>query len=269
MDLPVLFFALAASALAALLAGLMPALRVSAVSVHEVLQDESRGASSLRSGRWSRAVVAVAITLAFPLLVGAGLMVRSVAAADTGDAFSTDGILVAQLRLPGRIYQTGDLFVSQSTDDVQGRYGTHLRRQTGEGCIDGTCELGFGQPCIGLRMAACSEVNRCNVASAAVCICARGPDGGTLLPTTEVTKSVDEDPPQPGLTGRLVLEPGTVESRKCLETGVMHQVLGICRLDNQCSSAAVKIRQKGKHYLLELTPPDFPSRYSNTSEHGG
>jgi putative ABC transport system permease protein len=108
VDLPILAFTLGASALAALLAGLMPAWRVSAVSVHEVLQDESRGTSSLRTGRWSQAMVVVAITLAFPLLVGAGLMVRSVAASDTGDAFSTEGVLVARLNLPGRIYSNGD-----------------------------------------------------------------------------------------------------------------------------------------------------------------
>jgi putative ABC transport system permease protein len=108
MDLPILAFALGASAVAALLAGLMPAWRVSAVSVHEVLQDESRGASSLRTGRWSQAMVVVAVTLAFPLLVGAGLMVRSVAESSTDDAFSTEGILGARLQLPGRIYQDGD-----------------------------------------------------------------------------------------------------------------------------------------------------------------
>ena len=108
MDLPILAFTLGVSAVAALTAGLMPAWRVSAVSVHEVLQDESRGASSLRTGRWSQAMVVTAITLAFPLLVGAGLMVRSVAESNTDDAFSTDGILAARLQLPGHIYQDGD-----------------------------------------------------------------------------------------------------------------------------------------------------------------
>jgi len=108
MDLPILFFTLGASGLAALMAGLMPAWRASAVSVHEVLQDESRGVSSLRTGRWSQAMVVIAITLAFPLLVGAGLMVRSVAESSADDAFSADGILAARLQLPGRIYQGGD-----------------------------------------------------------------------------------------------------------------------------------------------------------------
>jgi len=108
MDLPILLFTLGISGVAAVMAGLMPAWRASAVSVHEVLQDESRGASSLRTGRWSQAMVVTAITLAFPLLVGAGLMVRSVAESNTDDAFTTDGILAARLRLPGRIYQGGD-----------------------------------------------------------------------------------------------------------------------------------------------------------------
>ncbi|TFG59558.1 MAG: FtsX-like permease family protein [Deltaproteobacteria bacterium] len=108
MDLPILLFTLGISAVAALMAGLMPAWRASAVSVHEVLQDESRGASSLRTGRWSQAMVVTGITLAFPLLVGAGLMIRSVAESSSGRAFATDGILAVRLQLPGRLYQDGD-----------------------------------------------------------------------------------------------------------------------------------------------------------------
>jgi putative ABC transport system permease protein len=108
MDLPILLFTLGISAVAALMAGLMPAWRASAVSVHEVLQDESRGASSLRTGRWSQAMVVTAITLAFPLLVGAGLMIRSVAESSSDRAFTTDGILAVSLQLPGRLYQDGD-----------------------------------------------------------------------------------------------------------------------------------------------------------------
>ena len=108
MDLPVLAVTLCISGLAALMAGLVPAWRASSVSVHEVLQDESRGASSLRMGRWSQAMVVTAIALAFPLLVGAGLMIRSVGESSRWRVFDTDGLLAARLQLPGRIYPDGD-----------------------------------------------------------------------------------------------------------------------------------------------------------------
>jgi len=108
IDLPILAFTLFVSALAALVAGLVPAWRAAAVSVREVLQDESRGASSLRTGRWSHAMVVTAITLAFPLLVGAGLMIRSLGESSRGRAFDTEGVLAARLSLPGRVYPDGD-----------------------------------------------------------------------------------------------------------------------------------------------------------------
>ena len=108
VDLPILVFTLGVSALAALLAGLVPAWRAAAVSVNEVLQDEGRGASSLRMGRWSQAMVVTAITLAVPLLVGAGLMMRSVEASRSDRAFDAHGVLVARFVLPGRVYTTPD-----------------------------------------------------------------------------------------------------------------------------------------------------------------
>ncbi|HEX9708583.1 MAG TPA: FtsX-like permease family protein, partial [Candidatus Thermoplasmatota archaeon] len=60
--------------------------------------------SSLRVGRTNRAMVITGVVLAFPLLVAAGLMIRSVGrfAADPG--FSAGGILVGRLALPARDY---------------------------------------------------------------------------------------------------------------------------------------------------------------------
>jgi putative ABC transport system permease protein len=126
VDLPVLLFTVAVAALAAFMAGLMPAWRAAAVSVHEVLQDESRGASSLRMGRWSQGMVVTAITLAFPLLVGAVLMIRSVAASSRDRAFQTDGVLAARINLPGREYPTDDArraFWDQLLDWARGQPG--------------------------------------------------------------------------------------------------------------------------------------------------
>jgi putative ABC transport system permease protein len=78
LDAPALLFTLAITAFAALAAGTVPALRASGAKIHEILQDESRGTSSLRMGRLSTALVIGEIALSCALLVSAGMMVRSV-----------------------------------------------------------------------------------------------------------------------------------------------------------------------------------------------
>jgi predicted permease len=76
IDTPVLLFVAAAAALAALVAGLIPGLRVTGSKVHEVLKDGSRGSSSLKIGRLSRSLVVAELALSVALLVSAGLMVK-------------------------------------------------------------------------------------------------------------------------------------------------------------------------------------------------
>ena len=70
-------FVLAATAAAALVAGALPAWQAARADVGEILKDESRGSSSLRGGRLGRALVMVEVAFSVALLVGAGLMTRS------------------------------------------------------------------------------------------------------------------------------------------------------------------------------------------------
>ncbi|MBW3535362.1 MAG: ABC transporter permease [Gemmatimonadetes bacterium] len=77
VDLPVLLFAVGVTALTALMAGAAPAFQVSRADVNEILKDEGRGSSSLRSGRLGRTLVMVEVAFSVALLVGAGLMTRS------------------------------------------------------------------------------------------------------------------------------------------------------------------------------------------------
>jgi putative ABC transport system permease protein len=77
VDLPVLLFAVAVTAFTALLAGSAPAFHVSRADVSEILKDEGRGSSSLRGGRLGKALVMIEVALSVTLLVGAGLMTRS------------------------------------------------------------------------------------------------------------------------------------------------------------------------------------------------
>jgi len=69
---------LAIAGVASVLAGGIPAWQAARANVADVLKDESRGASSFKLGRISRALVVVEIALSAGLLVGAGLMIKSV-----------------------------------------------------------------------------------------------------------------------------------------------------------------------------------------------
>jgi putative ABC transport system permease protein len=76
IDAPVLLFVMAASALAAFVAGVVPGLRVTGANVNAILKDEGRGSSSLRIGRLSRLLVISELAFSVALLVSAGLLVK-------------------------------------------------------------------------------------------------------------------------------------------------------------------------------------------------
>jgi predicted permease len=80
IDLEVLWFAVLLSTSTGLGFGLMPALRIAALSPHDTLKDTRRNASEGRTQSWTRrALVVSEITLASVLLAGASLLVRSFA----------------------------------------------------------------------------------------------------------------------------------------------------------------------------------------------
>jgi predicted permease len=79
LDARVLLFSLGVSVLAGIVFGLVPALRNSRVNLQQVLRESARGASRSRH-RLQGIFVAVEVATALVLLVGAGLMLRSLAA---------------------------------------------------------------------------------------------------------------------------------------------------------------------------------------------
>ncbi len=79
IDARVLLFALGASVAAGILFGLAPAFNTARVNLHDVLKSAGRGSSGHRSGA-QRAFVAGEIALALVLVVGAGLMLRTLQA---------------------------------------------------------------------------------------------------------------------------------------------------------------------------------------------
>ena len=100
LDQRVLFFSLGLSLLAAIVFGLAPALRSSRVSLQETLKESGRGASGMRHGL-QKAFVAVEVAMALVLLIGAGLMLRSLSAlwrADSG--FTPSHAITFNLSMP-------------------------------------------------------------------------------------------------------------------------------------------------------------------------
>ncbi len=99
LDARVLLFALALSVLTGILAGIVPAIKSSQWRLSETLKEGGRGASSGRV-RAQGIFVAVEIALAFVLLIGAGLMIRSIAALWNVDpGFRPDNVLTFGLSL--------------------------------------------------------------------------------------------------------------------------------------------------------------------------
>jgi predicted permease len=104
---PVLLFVLLISLGATMFSGVIPAYQSSRADLNEVLKDESRGSSSLRIGRMSKALVVFEIALSCGLLVASGLMIKSVTKLRTMDpGFQTRGIFTARVGFPATYTDT-------------------------------------------------------------------------------------------------------------------------------------------------------------------
>lgn len=104
---PVLAFTVGIAVVATLFSGLIPAFQASRPDIAEVLKDESRGASSLKIGRISRALVVFEIALSCGLLVAAGLMIKSVAKTRTMDTgFETVSVYTTRVGFPSAYTDT-------------------------------------------------------------------------------------------------------------------------------------------------------------------
>lgn len=105
VDPAALLFTLGVTVAAGLLSGLMPALQSSRADLGEVLKDEGRGSSSLRLGRFSRFLVVGEVAFSCLLLVGTGLMVRSVVRLKTLDlGFDTSRLFTGRVSLSPAVH---------------------------------------------------------------------------------------------------------------------------------------------------------------------
>ena len=103
---PVLAFAAGASLLTSVLFGIVPALHASSRDSVGYLKEGGRTGSEGTRGRRLRSALAVSeLAIALVLLVGAGLLVRSVVALNSQDpGFATEGVLTLHLQLPAARY---------------------------------------------------------------------------------------------------------------------------------------------------------------------
>ncbi len=103
LDANVLSFALLATVAAAIVFGLVPAIRASRVSVADVLRTAGRAGALAGAGKLLRNTVVVAeVALAFVLLVGSGLMMRSFVTLQRSEpGFDAQGVLSFQIANQG------------------------------------------------------------------------------------------------------------------------------------------------------------------------
>jgi putative ABC transport system permease protein len=100
-------FAVGVASLCGVLFGLAPALRVAGLPLVEGLKDGGRSGAGVGQRRTQRALVVCEIALALILSVGAGLMIRSVAAlTSVNPGFAPTQLVTFQLKLPERRYDT-------------------------------------------------------------------------------------------------------------------------------------------------------------------
>jgi putative ABC transport system permease protein len=105
IDLRSLLFVLVISSIAGLISGLVPALKASQVNVNQILKDQGRGSTGMRIGSFTRGIVIFEVALSCALLVGAGLMIKSILNIRNLDlGFDKQGLLTASLTLDEATY---------------------------------------------------------------------------------------------------------------------------------------------------------------------
>ena len=100
IDAPILAFTAGVAALAAVVSGVVPGIKATGGDIQEILKDDSRGSSSMRLGRLSRALVVGEIALSMGLLVVAGLMTKGIIERRNLDLpFPTENVFAARVAL--------------------------------------------------------------------------------------------------------------------------------------------------------------------------
>ncbi len=100
VDFPILAFVVALTIFTSLVAGAAPAFHVLRDDVNATLRDESRGSSGVLGGRLTKALVTGEIALSCALLIGAGLMIKSIVKFRNYEhPFATETVFTARVGL--------------------------------------------------------------------------------------------------------------------------------------------------------------------------
>ncbi len=154
LDGRVLLFTCAVSLLTGVLAGLIPALKISRRRLAETLKESGRGAGGGRQ-RAQGIMVAVEMALAVVLLVGAGLLIRSLNAVWQVDpGFRPDNVLTFGVGLPPSMRAASPEAVRANLRDLSDKLNSipgvrAASLSTGEAPLQGQNDLSFwldGQP---------------------------------------------------------------------------------------------------------------------------
>ncbi len=107
VDLPIMSFVVAVTVLTAFASGALPAIQTAKTDVNSILKDENRGSSSFRASRLSKVLVIGEVALSCALLVGAGLMTKSISKLNNYSfEFETERIFTARIGIFETDYAT-------------------------------------------------------------------------------------------------------------------------------------------------------------------
>jgi putative ABC transport system permease protein len=124
LDKRVLFFTLAISILTGLLSGLAPALKTARGRLVESLKEGGRG-TSLGRVRSQGVMVAVEMALAVVLLIGAGLMIRSLSALwDVDPGFRAHDVLTFSVGFPPSMRKASPEALRASLNDLSDKFNS-------------------------------------------------------------------------------------------------------------------------------------------------
>ena len=126
LDYRVVFFTIGVSLLTGLLFGLAPALQAAKSDLNESLKESSRGSGqSPARQRLRNALVVSEVALALVLLIGAGLMIKSLRRLqEINPGFSSQQLMTMRVALPGSRYEKfsqGQSFFEELFDRLQSR----------------------------------------------------------------------------------------------------------------------------------------------------
>jgi putative ABC transport system permease protein len=140
LDVNVLLFTFGLALATGLVSGLAPALRLTGASIHDALRDGARASAGAASRRLRGLLVVAEVALSLTLLVGAGLMVRSLwRLLDVPPGFDPQNVLTLRASLVGPRYET-DASVRRYFEEVTAR----LRALPGVAAVGATSQIPLG-----------------------------------------------------------------------------------------------------------------------------